>query len=1157
MKRIISSVLAIITVLSCFTVCIVPAAAAPVGGSTASSVDYTKALEAAFAQAYSSPEEKLKNDPYMELMARLDGYELYCNKYTGEVAYRNIATGQVLTSNPVDFSKIAQQTINYKTNNVITKLLSQVEVSFVDNEGVTKSFFSFVEAANRNQIKIKYMQNGFRVEYIMGRLNTSYLLPGVVLESDFLENVMYIIEEKRYEIEDEFGDDSDAYKTINAAYRKIDAWYTESSYDEETNEAIRKDLATKYPDVYKPGGQKLAYIDEGNLTDRDKVTLENLIKTYCPDFNQDLLDLMHAKTGYVQVNDATPVFRVAIEYVLQPNGNGLSVRLPASSIRFDETRYTLNYIKILQHFGAGDLLHDGYVFYPDGSGALVEFDDFYSGSEGDSGDSTGSSSSFNQSVELSGTVYGEDFAYYDIDTSAKHSETIRMPVFGIVSKDTTVAKPKQNGFVAFLEEGDALADLAVSFGGTEHNYASAYAMFYPRPSDTYNMADAISVADNKEMTIVSDKKYMGFYELRYVMLFDEIDETTLATANPAVPYYHASYVGMADVYRDYLVQKQYISMMTDADVEEQLPLYIESFGSVETTKKILSIPVTVDVPLTSFEDIQSMYNRLKKNGITNVNFKLTGFANGGMNYSYPKKLKWMKAVGGKSGYEDLITLAKSEGFGVYPDFNFSYILGAGGGGISLKRHAARAVDDRYCSQQVYDYVYQEFFSFFDICVSPASILEYVEKFEKKYAAKYETIGISVATLGSDLNSDFNEENSLNREDAKNLMIEAFTSLKNTYGSVMSSGGNIYSVQFLDHLVDVPIDSSNFKYESKTVPFMGMVLHGYVNYAGAAINQSGDGEYQLLKSIENGALLYYMLIYQNSHLLKEDENLNKYFSVRFDIWFNTILDQYETLNDAIGDLQLYNIVDHNFLTGERLPTDHEDAISMREFNEKLSDYLVSESEALIAEKQLELHISRLAYNFLQDASITTLDVLKAKVEFVLGYQLSEAQTELLKNALANRDTAINANDLVIGVAVDEDALIASLTAILGEEPTEEQIEIIKKFAQKMEKQNQGDPEQGIAPADICVDLKVIDGITVTHVTTDSCAMDENYKATDYTDASGRITMVTYSNGSKNVHFVLNYNTYDVVIRLKDANGIATTYTVPAYGFVRIDGDITKN
>jgi len=51
---------------------------------------------------------------------------------------------------------------------------------------------------------------------------------------------------------------------------------------------------------------------------------------------------------------------------------------------------------------------------------------------------------------------------------------------------------------------------------------------------------------------------------------------------------------------------------------------------------------------------------------------------------------------------------------------------------------------------------------------------------------------------------------------------------------------------------------------------------------------------------------------------------------------------------------------------------------------------------------------------------------------------------------------------------------------------------------------------------------------------------------YTDNSGRIVMVTYSNGTENVRFILNYNTYDVTVKV-DGNEVP----VEGYGFVRVD------
>ncbi len=1136
MKKIISFLLILATLISCFTVTTVPVFAATGSTETPGAEDYMEILKGEYNRQYEDGISFVKGQAHMKLMARYGGYELYCNPYTGEVAYVNQATQQVLTTNPYDFTKLIQNmggAPDPTKNTTFSKLLSQIEISFVDNESKVQTFTSFVEAAARNQIVVKYMKNGLRVEYTMGRLNTAYLLPGVVLEKDFRENIINPILDLLEEIEMNLGMDSEAYEEANAALMTLEAWYLPFNYEDPDLDAASRDaLAQEYP-IFKPeseGGQgaTLYCLDESSeqgMKDTERVRLENLLKSYCPDLDHELLDEMHAQTGYRPDVNETPVFRAALEYVLEDDG--LSIRMPASSIRFDETKYTLQYVKILQFFGAGNLDNDGYVFYPDGSGAIVEFREFYN-------------SSNREAFTLSGTVYGEDFAYYDIDQNAKHSETIRVPVFGIVEEK----KGSDCGFFAILEDGDALADIATYFGGGEFSYATAYPMVYPRPSDAYNLSEAISVADNKEMTIVSDKKYTGFYELKYMMLFDE-EKLTKADTETAKRYI-ASYSGMAAAYRDYLVAKGTLKPLVETSVQNgKLPLYIETLGSIETVKKILSIPVNVDVPLASFEDIKTMYTQLEKKNITNINFKLTGYANGGLNGVYPEKVKWLGAVGGKKGFADLQEFASEKGFGVYPEFNFSYA--SYDSGVSLKKHASRAVDDRYCSKQLYNPVYQQFESYFDICISPSSIVDLVAEFSESYS-KFEPMGISVSTLGSDLNSDFNKDAPLNRQDAEDYIKESLALLDEKYQSVMADGGNIYSVEYLDHILDLPLDASNYKYESKSVPFLGMVLHGYVNYAGTVINEAGDSSFQLLKSIENGALLYYMLIYQNSSLLKEDEELSKYYSVRFDIWFNSIVDQYEMLNGAIGDLQLYNIVEHDFIIGERTPTEAELEETMAAFNELLLLDLTRQYKNLIVAKRREMRVKRIAQELIT-AGENTQENLEARLAYVLGEELTNTDKEDIAECLESFQNGVPFENLygkIATVAIDRAKLEEEIAKRTGEALTDDQSALLDAFVADYCTEN---PDAYTVIIDTLSDnVKKKSNQTASHA-----QMGDAYEITDYTDNSGRIVLVTYGKGDERVHFVLNYNTYDVNVRLDGVNG-NEVFKVPSYGFRRINGTV---
>ena len=45
-----------------------------------------------------------------------------------------------------------------------------------------------------------------------------------------------------------------------------------------------------------------------------------------------------------------------------------------------------------------------------------------------------------------------------------------------------------------------------------------------------------------------------------------------------------------------------------------------------------------------------------------------------------------------------------------------------------------------------------------------------------------------------------------------------------------------------------------------------MLHGYIEFAGTPFNKEGDTDYALLKAIENGSGLYFLLSFQNTQEL---------------------------------------------------------------------------------------------------------------------------------------------------------------------------------------------------------------------------------------------------------------------------------------------------
>lgn len=926
-----------------------------------------------------------------------DDFELYVDAYSGEVAVRSIATGDVMFSNPYTVGS------SNATSSVKEELLSQIIVHFTDV--ATKSegtYNSYTWAAKRDQITVKNIKGGIRVEYAIGREETRSLLPRLIEESKLLEmfetieaNIEAAIAEGKVE------------KPSNERHRltQFKAYYEAKITLKGATLEERARLIEKYPALetyeklaktdpkYENFTMRVFDVDAGDVAINKQ---ELLIKDYYPDFTFQDLDDIHNYVEYEAETEVSPLFKLALEYTLEDTG--LVVRLPANGVRFNETYYQLDNIEILPYMGAGMNPNSGYTFFPDGSGTLFDFEDI---------------AILESRKVVTGQIYGQDFAYHgyvsdgESDSMVRNEEIIRYPVFGIYEEETikepvidrdgnvkydeegnvvTTSRTQDRGFVAIVEEGDSLMKLSVDHdGGQRCEYNTVRMSVYPRPTDSYNVADAISVGENSEWTVVSSRKYTGNYKVRYIMLTDD----DVAQRSGVKEYYQTSYVGMAKAYRDYLEDNGMITRLRSTDVDEDIPLYIETFGALETTERFLSIPINVMTPLTSFGDIKTMYEDLKGNDITNVNFIMTGYTKGGLSSpTVPYNLKWESSVSKEMDFDELTEYAKDEGFGLFPDFDFVFASeNKMFDGLSYLKHASRTIDNRYASKREYSATKHTYVSYFELALSPAYFYRFYEKFIPKYQ-KHDPIGISVSTLGSYLNSDFDEDEPYNRADGQKYTVDAFEYIDSTLSDteVMTSGGNAYSWKYVDHLTDIALDSSRYAVSSASVPFLGIVLHGYVELAGTPINMEGNLDYAFLKALESGAAFKYILSYRNTENLKEDEILNTYYSVNYDIWYDNgngdLVTMYKELNELLKGVQTSVIVDHRFLDGTRVPDDDEieaDAL------EELANAIAYEEALANADSEAERESIAAAEQLIAKGTAAVNTAVDETVKGSLAYQ----------------------------------------------------------------------------------------------------------------------------------------------------------------------------
>lgn len=1242
-KRILSSAL-VLLMLFTTVVAAIPASAAPTDSVTVTvntpkdGTPAAKDILTTYKNEYkfSSAEEMLNHELSLGYLDWVEAgeYRLYINRYTGIVYYRNMISGQTLVSNP--YNPNANQQIK-----TFEGSFSQLEIeyfSITDTSESTPVFYSSQWIGEGFDIVLTELEDGIRVSYSLGFRIEDFLTAGAIMADDFMDKIADPMFEKLAELlttycgpydgirefdkptvngqtlssynlgsasnkrllyrtgtSSECYDGSNVWQALNSLQAIVDSKLAVGSNEKKIiqdyinninnifeayslNDPAFKLFAdgTPMPDAettYQLWYDQVPGMEEGGaayVIKEENLVNYRLINTAIRNnlgnsFTKDDRDAMLNKSQYVPSLSTSPWVNCAIEYTLDTDG-ALYVSIPTESISYNEENYAITSITPIKHFGTGVMDGEGYIFVPDGSGAIVDFEDIV-----------------DNNVNIYAQVYGQDACYAYVG-DGKPNERVTMPVYGIVSQveagDTTSdaygVDSVTNGFFAIIESGATFANIS-AISNLNTRYVYTYSSYSPYPNDKYDLSDTLSVSGLSFYNVVADTHFEGECKTRITMLTDD----TVAEKRGLTSYYPASYVGMAACYKDYLKAKGVLGDIIDA--ADDIPLYIEALGSIDIIEKIMTFPVTVSSPLTTFEDVEMMYNQFsdavnvlkakaqeqrdladalladegtkedarikvyqkkaaeydalaaKVENIVNVNFRLTGFANGGVYFTYPAKLHWESSVGGKRGFKDLIAATKEvnknsdKNFTVYPDFDFLYINNTEAfDGIGLNRSAARLVDNRYASKQVWNSLVGKSGMFeptFSLLVSPDELDRLYEKFNKKYS-KLGADTLSVATLGSDVNSNFNEDNPYNREQSLGYITALLDKMANENGyTLMTDVGNVYAVEYVDHILNATVDSTHLKNASYTVPFYGMVLHGYVSYTGTAFNYSGSPDYDMLRAIENGASLYYILCCRNTNNLKEDETLSKYYGIDYNNWFEKIAVQYKTLNDAISDLQEYEIVYHSPIIAERVIDSDETAANYR----RLADEYVEQFDVLLQAK-LDAALAALR------ADPAYSGLVGQPVHIVIDRASLVSQMCEMVNL-----TAAELDELGFGAAVD--AVIAKYDADYAVY-TDGNTALVAQ------------PNWlGFSAADMVYTTKY-------DYVTDSLANAKDYDVTDFTCDNANVVMVTYKDAvtGDEVTFLLNYNVFSVEVKVDNtidktlADGEVKTYPVGSLDFVRLPNTV---
>jgi len=719
-----------------------------------------------------------------------------------------------------------------------------------------------------------------------------------------LEKELANLKEQKENNEKDQSDIEEEISNLESQINRLRRSYNEDKIDLTWNVIDR--FRTGIDDLERLDQVKLQHLKP--LIDNPTYVLED-IPRYLED---DIFDIIQS-TGFspenvqqahinYNINIPTPnieIFEIPVEYFL--DGENFVARIPVNEIYYpweveeDDEVYSfpLTSIDFMPFFGAANNEQEGYMFVPDGSGALINLN---------------TDKRRRAAPGYEKTVYGHDNIFIR-ETQEVSNPKISLPVFGLKQGD--------KAFLGIIEEGDALATINADIAGRTSSYNSVYANFITLTrgeaglgidADEFGALHGVG-RDAGTIGIYHPEIYQGDIKIRYAFL-DNVQ---------------ADYVGMAKYYQNYLVENDELEKM---NAKEKIPMFLELLGGINVRRPQYGFVRETIEPLTTFSQAQEILNILQDKGIDNLNLKYSGWLEGGIRHSYPSNIKIEDKLGSEKGFKGLIDFLNENNINLFPDVSFINVYRDNN--FNPKNYASRQPNRLIAKIYEYDVRTNSIMEddMYNYILSPSYLGELVNQFGNQYT-NYNINNISFSHLGSQLNSDFrtDKERVVNRQQAAEKYRKSLFELSNKFDlNTMVNEGAAYLFPYTNNIVNMPLSSSDYNLIDRTVPFYQIVLNGYVNYSGKPINLMHKPHIYKLKLMEFGAAPYFKLFYEDPQKIRDSE-YNYLHSAHFKNFKDEMASFYDEFNNLYNKVKTANIINHKKLTNDVYKTTYSNGIAV--------------------------------------------------------------------------------------------------------------------------------------------------------------------------------------------------------------------------------------
>ena len=493
-------------------------------------------------------------------------------------------------------------------------------------------------------------------------------------------------------------------------------------------------------------------------------------------------------------------------------------------------------VRFLPYFGASDGKNGGFIFVPDGSGAIIPLTEEKAWTD-----------------SYKNALYGADPALSSY-TYAKNQQQVCLNVFGL--------QDGKNSLVGIVEKGDKYAFVEAIQPGRQSPYGSVAAGFTYRAMDDLKLTDR----EGRERAI----PYIA---------------PRTADENPVVTYLFLTkedtgLVGMAGAYRDYLLAKG-----LKPAAKSDPAITVETLGATRKKATFLGLPTEKTVAVTTFDQLNELTSELRKNDVNNLNLVLYDFDKKGTGSTVPLAMRFDGATGGQRGYRRFIDEIADSNTSVYYAVDFVNIASTRFGWWKWNSTSTSVL-----KSAMYNYRFKHStvsidkknpLSFF---LAPHRIDRAAESFARTLRLG-EQEGIMLSAMGNVLYTDYDKSNPSTRTETAAAYQNAADRIAQKTGNLALDGINTLMLDSGSLFTNVPVSTSEIGCIAQSVPFVSLALHGVVNLSGEPLNETGDRR-QLLWHLLTGTGLTYRLTGADPVKL-QDTALNDVFYSRYDLWLPDI------------------------------------------------------------------------------------------------------------------------------------------------------------------------------------------------------------------------------------------------------------------------------